>query len=76
MCTALPAVASDVECPLRPALSVAGSVAACNSRIHFYTGPLENDPIFHLLADFCIMTSQSNGPSNRCAIMTSQCNVE
>ena len=31
-------------------------------------------PTVHLLADFFIMTSQSNGPSNSCAIVTSQWN--
>ena len=31
--------------------------------------PFAKGPTWHLLADFCIMTSQSNGPSNGCAIV-------
>ena len=33
---------------------------------------ISKGPTSHLLADFYIMTSQSNGPSNSCAIVTSQ----
>ena len=38
----------------------------------WYNCLIAKGPTSHLLADFFIMTSQSNGPSNRCDIATSQ----
>ena len=45
------------------------------SSIHKLESPdRHKDPTSHLLVDFFIMTSRSNGPSNGCAIVTSQYN--
>ena len=42
------------------------------SWLYVWRHAITNGPVPHLLADFFIMTSQSNGPSQSCAIVTSQ----